>query len=390
MNKNPLTAFMLSFISGLGHLYLGRFFRAFLYAGVFFGPLALIVLIEFSNGGSTDPGIIILLLVFAIATFLINMIDMIVTLLKPTSKYQGYAESSMLNRYADPDGDTDNEIHPINDIRDYAAAAPHSQQNERFYTIILSLIPGLSHFQLGLMQRGLTFIVGFFGLFAMITFVSFITNETGVFIFLLALPIIMFYGLFDAMQLLNRKQRGEEIQDRTIFEDFEQNRETGRKSKTVALLLAVFPGAGHLYLGLQKRGLQLMAAFLLSIYLMDALRLSIFLYLIPIVWFLSLFDAMQSVSKHEEGDLKDVPLIDGLMNHQKWIGIGLIAIGTYYLLDSAILGMIEEQFPQWHIAYWFDRYVQVIVISILFIIGGFRLMAGSKGKTPDKEADPNL
>ena len=80
-------------------------------------------------------------------------------------------------------------------------------QNERFYTIILSLIPGLAHFQLGLMQRGLTFLVGFFGLFAMIAFVSFITREGGFFVFLFALPVILFYGLFDAMQLLTRKQR---------------------------------------------------------------------------------------------------------------------------------------------------------------------------------------
>ncbi len=49
-----------------------------------------------------------------------------------------------------------------------------------------------------------------------------------------------------------------------------------RKNKTIAMLLSMFPGAGHMYLGLQKRGLQLMAAFLFSVYFMDALRLSLF------------------------------------------------------------------------------------------------------------------
>lgn len=38
-----------------------------------------------------------------------------------------------------------------------------------------------------------------------------------------------------------------------------------------------------MYLGLQRRGLQLMAAFLLSIYLLDLLRLSAFLFLVPII-----------------------------------------------------------------------------------------------------------
>jgi hypothetical protein len=223
-------------------------------------------------------------------------------------------------------------------------------------------------------------------LFAMITFVSFITRETGFFVFLLALPVILFYGLFDAMQLLNRKQRGEEIPDRTLFEDLERNREAGRKSKPIAVLLAVFPGAGHLYLGLQQRGLQLMAAFLLSIYLMDALQLSLFLYLIPIIWFYSLFDAMQMVSKPEGEELKDMPLIKGLMHHQRWVGIALMAIGAYYLLDSAIFGFIHEVFPELsRITYWFNRYAQVIIISILFIFGGLKLMLGSKKKIPQEE-----
>jgi TM2 domain-containing membrane protein YozV len=364
MNRNPLVAFLLSFIPGLGHFYLGRFVRAFLYAAFFFGPIGLVTLMIISRAFNYDGDIFaIFLLIVALLSGIINMIDMIVSLLKPNSSYRIQPAT---------DGAA-----PINSL---ASSSEYKQQNERFYTIILSLIPGLPHFQLGLMQRGLQFLVGFFGLFTMIAFVSFITKETGFFVFLLALPVILFYGLFDAMQLLNRKQRGEDIPDRTLIEDLERNREAGRKSKPVALLLAVFPGAGHLYLGLQQRGLQLMAAFLLSIYLMDALQLSLFLYLIPIIWFYSLFDAMQMVSKPEGEELKDMPLIKGLMNHQRWVGIALIVIGAYYLLDSAILGLIQEAFPELRITYWFNRYAQVTIVSVLFIFGGFKLMLGSKKK----------
>jgi TM2 domain-containing membrane protein YozV len=370
VNRNPLVAFLLSFIPGLGHFYLGRYVRAFLYATFFFGPIGLVTLLIISRAFNYDGDLFaIFLLIVALLSGIINMIDMIVSLLKPTSSYRIQPAT---------DGAA-----PINSL---AGSSDYKQQNERFYTIILSLIPGLPHFQLGLMQRGLQFLVSFFGLFAMITFISFITKETGFFVFLLALPVILFYGLFDAMQLLNRKQRGEEITDRTLLEDLERNREAGRKSKPLALLLAVFPGAGHLYLGLQQRGLQFMAAFLLSIYLMDALQLSLFLYLIPIIWFYSLFDAMQMVSKPEGEELKDVPLIKGLMNHQRWVGIALMAIGTYYLLDSAIFGFIQEAFPELsRLAYWFNRYAQVIIISILFIFGGFKLMLGSKKKVPQEE-----
>jgi TM2 domain-containing membrane protein YozV len=369
MNKNALVAFLLSFIPGLGHFYLGRYVRALLYAAFFFGPLGIIALMAISSNLVEEFAFV--LFVIAMLTAIINMIDMIVSLLKPSSIY----------RVQPANGTT-----TISGDIGSPASTANKQQNERFYTIILSLIPGLPHFQLGLMQRGLPFLVGFFGLFAMIAFVSFITGETGFFVFLLALPVILFYGLFDAMQLLNRKQRGEDIPDRTIFEDLDRNREAGRKSKPIALLLAVFPGAGHLYLGLQQRGLQLMAAFLLSIYLMDALQLSLFLYLIPIIWFYSLFDAMQMVSKPEGEELKDVPLIKGLMNHQRWVGIALISIGAYYLLDSAILGLIQEAFPDLRVAYWFHRYAQVTIVSVLFIFGGFKLMLGSKKKVLQERA----
>lgn len=97
------------------------------------------------------------------------------------------------------------------------------------------------------------------------------------------------------------KERGDQLVDRTIFEDFEEHREQGKKSKTFASILAMFPGAGHMYLGLQRRGLQLMAAFLLSIYLLDLLRLSAFLFLVPIIWFysfLTLYNKLQSMEKN--------------------------------------------------------------------------------------------
>ncbi|MDA1571389.1 hypothetical protein PDK93_35965, partial [Bacillus cereus] len=159
-----------------------------------------------------------------------------------------------------------------------------SKESERFYIILLSIIPGLGHFQLGLMQRGLTFLVACTGIGSMIIFVALLTSQESFLIFLVTLPVLWIYNFFDVVQQLQKKERGEQLVDRTIFEDFEEHREQGKKSKTFASILAMFPGAGHMYLGLQRRGLQLMAAFLLSIYLLDLLRLSAFLFLVPIIW----------------------------------------------------------------------------------------------------------
>lgn len=70
----------------------------------------------------------------------------------------------------------------------------------------------------------------------------------------------------------------------------------------------MFPGAGHMYLGLQRRGLQLMAAFLLSIYLLDLLRLSAFLFLVPIIWFYSFLMLYSKQQNTEKNEYKTNPL----------------------------------------------------------------------------------
>lgn len=183
-----------------------------------------------------------------------------------------------------------------------------SKESERFYIILLSIIPGLGHFQLGLMQRGLTFLVACTGIGSMIIFVALLTSQESFLIFLITLPVLWIYNFFDVVQQLQKKERGEQLIDRTIFEDFEEHREQGKKSKTFASILAMFPGAGHMYLGLQRRGLQLMAAFLLSIYLLDLLRLSAFLFLVPIIWFYSFLMRYSKQQNTEKNEFKTNPL----------------------------------------------------------------------------------
>ena len=217
----------------------------------------------------------------------------------------------------------------------------------------------------------------------MVLFVSVLTHQGEFLVFWAILPAIWVYGFFDAIQQLNRKQRGEELVDRTILEDFETRREDGKKSKAIATFLSIFPGAGHLYFGLQRRGIQLMAAFLFSIYILDVLRLGIFLFLIPIIWCYSFFDGLQKASKYGDEQLEDTPIISYLINHQKWLGIGLLLLGLYYLTTNMILPAVSPILYSLYnvdINYWFDRYLQTGVVCILLIGGGLKLLAGKKTK----------
>ena len=266
----------------------------------------------------------------------------------------------------------------------------NEMEYERFRTILLSFIPGVGHFHLGLMNRGITLLTAFLGLGVMVLFVSVLTNQSEFLIFWAICPAIWVYGFFDEVQQLNRKQSGEELIDRSILEDFEMRREEGKKSKAIATILSIFPGAGHLYLGLQRRGIQLMAAFLFSIYILDVLRLGIFLFLIPIIWCYSFFDGLQKASKYGNEQLEDTPIVSYLFNHQKWLGIGLLLLGLYYLTTYILLPLVAPMLYsmlQIDIAYWFDRYFQTGVVCILLIGGGLKLLIGKKTKKVDSKVE---
>jgi len=356
--KNPTKALTLSLFPGLGHIYFGNMFRGVLYLLTVMG-LAFVTVIGLVTN---NQEVSIVTFMLGLFFYLISFIDMGVQV----SKHKKALKSANLE----------------------GQPSQASQDSERFYTIVLSFIPGLGHFQIGLMTRGLTLLATFLGLGVMVIFVTALSNRAEFMVFLAALPIIWVYGFFDAVQQVNKKQRGEELVDRTIFEDFEMRREDGKKSKSIATFLAIFPGAGHLYLGLQRRGIQLMAAFLFSIYILDSLRLGIFLFLIPIIWFYSFFDAMQKVSRYGEETIEDVPIIAYFINHQKWVGIGLVLMGLYYLVMNVFLPAFSpflNRLINIDVMYWVQGYLQTGLVCLLLIGGGIKLLSGSKQKREAKK-----
>ncbi|MFZ3580076.1 hypothetical protein [Virgibacillus sp. DJP39] len=356
--KNPILAFLLAIFPGGGLLYLGKL-RGIFYTIVVFGLPIMAIVARIVFGYYFDI-LQVFLAVVALLLYIVNFIDTTVTA-------SGLLKSK---------------------VNEESGATVQNIETERFFTIILSFVPGLGHFQLGLVNRGLTILAAFLGLGVMVVFVTAVSGRDEFLVFLAFLPIIWVYGFFDSMQQLTKKQKGEELVDRSILEDLEMRQEDGRKSKSIAIFLSIFPGAGHLYLGMQRRGVQLMAAFLFSIYILDVLRLSIFLFLVPIIWFYSFFDGLQRASKHGKEPIDDTPVISYLINHQKWVGIGLIVFGSYYLLENIVVPAAAPflgQFFNVDITYWFSSYFQTAVVCVLLIGGGIKLLAGTKKKEGDTE-----
>ncbi len=81
-----------------------------------------------------------------------------------------------------------------------------ARAKNKFLMFILSLVPGVGHFYLGLMNRGLQFMIAFFGGIFLMDFF----DLQGFAVFM---PVIWFYALFDALQMASAIRDEESIED---------------------------------------------------------------------------------------------------------------------------------------------------------------------------------
>lgn len=401
-DRNKLLAFLLNLIPGLGFMYWGRAARAVIYPLLFFGTaVGSFMLAMVTN----EQDLLIFGALFAAFFWGISMLDMVIVLLRTPSvreaHYRGYGaaygapphqgaayQGAYMGQQGPMEQMNEDELHQHPGGEYGHPEGPYGQpmyqkgsEGERFFTILLSFVPGLGHLHLGLLHRGLSFLMAFFGSFAMMVFVASITNESVFLMFLLILPVIWVYCMFDAVQHVHRKQAGEILQDRTLFEELEMGRVAGRRSKVLATLLSAFPGAGHLYLGLQKRGMQLMFLFLGSIYVLDLLHLSVFLFMIPLIWFYSFFDGLQCSSRYGREPLVDQPIFKDWARHQRLIGFGIAALGLYYLAIRLVIPQLNELFPNAFMTYEIRSYLNTVIVSLLLIFGGLKLLFGKQRGT---------
>ncbi|WP_459954314.1 hypothetical protein [Paenibacillus pini] len=68
-----------------------------------------------------------------------------------------------------------------------------------------------------------------------------------------------------------------------------------KKRKWLTFILSMIPGLGHLYLGFNRQGLQIMIGACTCIVLIESMPM-IFPFALSILWFYQLFDALQRVN----------------------------------------------------------------------------------------------
>ena len=247
------------------------------------------------------------------------------------------------------------------------------KQKSKFITFILSFIPGLGHLYLGFSGRALVF----FTLLALSVLgtagMSALAGTDRFFILLLfAIPIIWFVALVDSLSLaekLHLTQQNREAANPDLNNILSNMSMSNQKIITVAL--SIIPGAGHMYLGFLKEGTQLMAGFFFTAFLMGWLNLSILVFILPVIWFYSLFDAYHRMDEKEfNGQTwEEIPFFQWFSNHPRWIGWGLIVFGCLILFEKIVSPLLS-----WQIRH----YLQTAIVALIFILGGIKMLAGNK------------
>lgn len=247
------------------------------------------------------------------------------------------------------------------------------KEKSKFITFLLSFIPGLSHFYLGFADRGLIFLMAFFGVMAGVVGLAMFIGGDLFAILALGLPLIWLVALLDAFSLMKRFNSNNHVDDENEikYKNVDELKQSNRK--TITMALSIIPGAGHMYLGYQKKGLAIMGAFFFTVFFMGWLGLSLFLFVLPLIWFYSFFDALHSFS--EDDAIKEDEFVLPNIKSQ-WIGWGFITIGILIVIEHILYPLIPHEIR---------NYIQTSIVSIIFIAGGIKLLNKSKGEEEEGE-----
>lgn len=167
-----------------------------------------------------------------------------------------------------------------------------------------------------------------------------------------------------------------------------------RKSSFLTFCFALIPGAGQMYLGLMKKGISLMTLFMGIIAILGFLRLEVFAFLLPVVWFYAFFDTfnMRNLSDEErksedkfilnadqmfDSSLKNK--LNGVFSQRHKLLGGIFIIGGIYLLyENLLSSYIYHIFGENEWIYDLINNIPTVIIAFIIIAIGINLIRGGK------------
>ena len=248
-------------------------------------------------------------------------------------------------------------------------------KKSKFITFLLSFIPGLSHFYIGYGDRGLLYmLIIIAGLIVSLGLGFTFLGGGAAALFLMGYLLVWLISLIDVFSVLNKRTRYEQASSYQEGEEETMENTSFLNKKMIALALSIVPGAGHMYLGQQKKGLTYMSMFFFSIFFMGWLRLSFLIFLLPVIWFYVFFDAFHIVNGNDiEEDFDLVNFLPKISN--SLIGKLLIFIGIIIIFNNVFYPLVTQYFE---LGYMFINYIQTSILALVFIVIGVRMLKTKK------------
>lgn len=163
-----------------------------------------------------------------------------------------------------------------------------------------------------------------------------------------------------------------------------------KHSKRIALFFSLMPGAGHMYLGLVRQGIQLMLLFFSIFFMSASFNIDFLMVFLPIIWFYSIFDVRLKSLKEDPLVDVDLPLFADVASMkyfsnsnlvEKYIAYILILMGVFSIINNLLIPILSK-----YIDYYYIRCGKSAIVSIVLISIGVFLIKGkqSKLKSGDK------
>lgn len=372
--KSPVAAFFLSLVPGLGHLYIGRFIRAFFYFGGSFAVGILSLIISLINGNDELP---LLFGFFLIACIWgINMLDMIVTI---SNKYNGIFQPKPI--YQNINGQM-----VIMEQPELLDPLEQANRDEQMKILFLSLFPGLAHMYMNFIKRGLSIMLSIIAIFGIAIMISDFMYSPISWMISFIIPVIWIFSIFDARQLVRAKHQEQQVEDHYIFDMLTTKMVVGTKSET-ALIFSLIPGFGHLVLGYAKQGVQLLLITAGTIMLIQQFHMPFLRYFTILIWAYSFFDTLYILRNQQTKQQTNDGLKEAFRDYKHWIGLGLIAIGVYFIFNLFATTLLEDINKVWYNYYINYRYtVLTALASFVVIFTGIKLMTSSIAENQKRKA----
>lgn len=179
-----------------------------------------------------------------------------------------------------------------------------------------------------------------------------------------------------------------------------------KKNKVLFFFFSLIPGAAHMYIGLVKRGLVIMLAFVTAIGFPVICDLPVLLVVLPVLWFYSFFDAWNKYNLPAEKfakisddflffmnavseDVRSDPRLKKFTsNHLLKIGgIAAVLFGAYLLWDKVVLNICSRFLSDAaaEVISYISYRIPQLAVAILLIVIGVKLIAHKKQELDGKD-----